>query len=1176
MHIIFTLLLLTIIPLNGSTNLEYKFAKDILRCLRQTSVSPVDEYTLLEAVSHERKLHGNQSYHTIICSDYRGFYNLEDHISSTSIYGIYHPIYSSANENRVCYAFLGRRSLTRDPLFQGLSDTPVPHIFKFNENILELSRDILKQSSRFLSSKISVLELATYLGIRGKLLKPPSVIWNELVHEAHDIAKTASIEGGTHSHWDRFLWTTEMYAVGSYSYKEKLHDHWRSLRSRDLTGCDFADFVPTEEGATLSVAFPSGFPTHCVLFLSTVASLRVDVAHISMHTSVSRSDSSSMSSSSSSSLTTTASHVKSNAVTNSASLSTTEGESSQSAASGLSATDQNAWVQSGNSVDTPYSAIGLDGQGYVVGLIDTGLDDLSCFFMDESGTATTRTARTHTETPVTEMWRRKVVQYIAWADSHPDIRYDHGTWCAGAVAGKCLDSDDPARSAYNGLAPAAKTTMFDVEYKVDANWLDVPSLYNIALPPAYSAGVRVHSNSWGTYGLSSYTSKALDIDDFMIENSDFIFIVAAGNSGQSGTSSVASPAVTKNGLTVGASDKSHMDLAYFSATGDTYDGRIKPDVVVPGQGLMSATGRNATERGASCNAAYSSGTSMATPIVSGAALLIKQYLENSSYWSVWCNVTYRACPRVSKSSHSHVSGTLIKAALLLSGEPLSYVTPDIYTPDSSQGWGQVLLANLLPIPGLYDFDLYVAESETLESLNRRLYSVMVEDVNTPLRVCIAWNDPVNVYWAAKSLLNDLDLMVTSPSGKVFYGNGRRGDERNPVERVVVSAPETGKYTISVTAKQLVESGSQQYALVITSGGYVLEKQRHVVPVTVEDLFWEQSKENCLARGRVLVRFQLEDWLTGTSWKQLQMHLNSSSSSGSGNDSHVCVFPNNRARMVSYFSRIYQCDVCLEEGTVYTAALTPPITVNVTEAAEPVRVSSPFCDVYLSAWQQSASVAISGGECNACRGSGGGVGSGSGNTMLGVLMFANVTDDDVEDYSWHGLSHWNISDSRGRVRAAGTLLVSDESAERYCLRDGFYTISLFDDDLFATSGKHAVVEFPLCGVRLSGAWGSWATVMLQAGQCSIVAEDPSSSSKSDTQSMEQRHAVMNTVLGVFGSVVGFGLVVVAGILLRTRGLGGDSRSRGYFVEMCVDPDDAKEEHWSASTASEKPNEANEAK
>jgi hypothetical protein len=39
---------------------------------------------------------------------------------------------------------------------------------------------------------------------------------------------------------------------------------------------------------------------------------------------------------------------------------------------------------------------------------------------------------------------------------------------------------------YNGIAYNGKITMFDID--INDNFLNVPSLYNIALPPAYGAG----------------------------------------------------------------------------------------------------------------------------------------------------------------------------------------------------------------------------------------------------------------------------------------------------------------------------------------------------------------------------------------------------------------------------------------------------------------------------------------------------------------------------------------------------------------------------------------------------------------------------------------------------------------------------------------------------------------
>ena len=86
--------------------------------------------------------------------------------------------------------------------------------------------------------------------------------------------------------------------------------------------------------------------------------------------------------------------------------------------------------------------------------------------------------------PLTRICRR-VIQYVAWADSSPKPGRDHGTWCGGAAVGKCLNTSSPA-SAYNGLAHEAKITVFDVDD--NDNWLVVPSLYDISLPPAYDAG----------------------------------------------------------------------------------------------------------------------------------------------------------------------------------------------------------------------------------------------------------------------------------------------------------------------------------------------------------------------------------------------------------------------------------------------------------------------------------------------------------------------------------------------------------------------------------------------------------------------------------------------------------------------------------------------------------------
>jgi subtilisin family serine protease len=117
--------------------------------------------------------------------------------------------------------------------------------------------------------------------------------------------------------------------------------------------------------------------------------------------------------------------------------------------------------------------------------------------------------------------------------------------------------------------------------------------------------------------------------------SGVVVVVAAGNTGY-GTlkSSIgatsAGMALTINdpgnadlAITVGSThrDKPHVyGVSYFSSKGPTGDGRIKPDLVAPGEKIIScATGMLKAEgaKGKDCDYVESSGTSMAAPHVSG-------------------------------------------------------------------------------------------------------------------------------------------------------------------------------------------------------------------------------------------------------------------------------------------------------------------------------------------------------------------------------------------------------------------------------------------------------------------------------------------------------------------------------------------------------------------------------
>ena len=88
---------------------------------------------------------------------------------------------------------------------------------------------------------------------------------------------------------------------------------------------------------------------------------------------------------------------------------------------------------------------------------------------------------------------------------------------------------------------------------------------------------------------------------------------------------MSSPAIAKNAVAVGALDASYVKVAQFSSRGPTPDGRLKPDLVAPGSSLVSAAD------GEACGTVTMSGTSMATPIVTAAAALVRQYFREGFF-----------------------------------------------------------------------------------------------------------------------------------------------------------------------------------------------------------------------------------------------------------------------------------------------------------------------------------------------------------------------------------------------------------------------------------------------------------------------------------------------------------------------------------------------------------------
>ncbi|KAL0037541.1 hypothetical protein WJX77_001610 [Trebouxia sp. C0004] len=225
--------------------------------------------------------------------------------------------------------------------------------------------------------------------------------------------------------------------------------------------------------------------------------------------------------------------------------------------SGTAATLADASYPAGASNDAgthPLWDAGLNGENQIVGMGDTGIDWLHCTFTDSahtgpgSGPYLTETAATGGYTYWVSTTHRKIV-YYRQVDDNVDGN-GHGTHCAGSAVGSL---QSPGYTGWQGMAPQAKIAFQDLGSGSTGSINAPDDLANGYYQLSYSQGAKIHSDSWGT-GSSAYDALAYDVDLFSYVNQDFLPVFAAGNFGyEEVDSTVTSPSVSKNCLSVGAS-----------------------------------------------------------------------------------------------------------------------------------------------------------------------------------------------------------------------------------------------------------------------------------------------------------------------------------------------------------------------------------------------------------------------------------------------------------------------------------------------------------------------------------------------------------------------------------------------------------------------------------------------
>jgi serine protease AprX len=191
----------------------------------------------------------------------------------------------------------------------------------------------------------------------------------------------------------------------------------------------------------------------------------------------------------------------------------------------------------------------------------------------------------------------------------PRDNHGHGTHVAGIVAG--------SGNKYKGVAPEASIYAAKVLHSDGSGYM---SEVMAGLEWAVQQRVKLINLSLGGIGPCDGSDALSTACDAAVERG-VVVCVAAGNYGP-GASTIGPPGCARKVITVGACSNRDA-IASFSARGPTSDGRVKPDLLMPGVDIVSCRAQG-TNMGAPVDALYtrSSGTSMATPHATGAAALL--------------------------------------------------------------------------------------------------------------------------------------------------------------------------------------------------------------------------------------------------------------------------------------------------------------------------------------------------------------------------------------------------------------------------------------------------------------------------------------------------------------------------------------------------------------------------
>lgn len=291
-----------------------------------------------------------------------------------------------------------------------------------------------------------------------------------------------------------------------------------------------------------------------------------------------------------------------------------------------------------------FSEYGMaDGTGVTIAVLDSGI----CSHPDLEG---------------------KTLEFRDFVENRSALYDDngHGTHVCGILCG----SGGLSEGKFRGMAPGARLVVGKVLDKDgDGSTEAMLSGLDWILEARMRYRIRILNISVGIGNLKEKEKeRALQEKIEQAWDSGILVVCAAGNKGP-GNGSISAVCRSGKVITVGCHDGAYRRgesglCAAYSGRGDRNSSPRKPDIVAPGTDIMSCNAWYQRQNGGAGNAYIAkNGTSMATPIVSGAAAL-----------------AFQRYPRMSNEECR---------------QKLLFTATDLQLPWNQQGWGMVNVRRLL-------------------------------------------------------------------------------------------------------------------------------------------------------------------------------------------------------------------------------------------------------------------------------------------------------------------------------------------------------------------------------------------------------------------------------------------------------------------------------------------------